>query len=247
MKGFGTRTEKENPPLNQTYPGRIVHIIDIGHQPNFDTAKPPVHQLMVGVELCDPDVRRKDGTPFIVSAYQTMSNHSNAGIMAWTQGLNNRQFDVGDKDKQGTGFFYKLPEDFVEGCLKAMLGMPVLALIVPNGQGNAKISSLSRPPKGFAVPEADSALTWFDLEDTQNFQSNWNALPEWIQKVLAKATEFAPAPQQTVGMNKQQDGTMPNRSNLGPNGQSPDAQMPAGMSEQKPAASGHAHQDDIPY
>jgi hypothetical protein len=187
---FGTSSvEKENPPMNQTYPGRIVVLADIGKQENYDKTKPRAHQMLIGVEIVDEDVKRKDGKPFVLSAYPTMSNHSNSGFMSWVQTLNSTTFEVGDKDKAGTGFFYKIPKDMTEKYVKPLLGVPVMVNVVPNANGNAKIGGLSKPPKGYSVPQQESALSWLDLEDVENFDSDFNALPEWIQKIYFKSEE----------------------------------------------------------
>ncbi len=184
---FGGTTVRENPKMNETYPARIVNIVDVGTQDNFDKTKSPVRQILIGVELVGE--YRSDGKPFIITAQPAMSNHSNSGLMAWTQSLTGLSFEIGEKAKNGTGFFYRLPENFVD-ILKGLIGFPCMATIVPNSNGNAKIATLSKPPKGFEVPVPESDMCFFDLDDKDGFDLKYSRLPSWIKNIISKCHEF---------------------------------------------------------
>ena len=70
--------------------------------------------------------------------------------------------------------------------LKNILGKPCMISVIHKESGGktyANISSISKMPKGMAIPQAEGELICFDFDD--HTQADLDKLPEWLQKRVA--------------------------------------------------------------
>lgn len=165
------------PPEAGTFPARCVSLIDLGTQEStFEGQTKAAHKLLMQFEICDPDNRREDGSPHIVSKRFTASLHAKAALRGFLEAWRGRPFTV----------------DELRGFdLQTLLGVPCLLGIVHSereGRTYANISSCMRMPKGMPAPEGLQHLTRFDLSapDWETFAM----LPQRLQDQIMASPEY---------------------------------------------------------
>lgn len=147
-----TTTTDFTPIEAGTYPARCVGLIDLGTQTStFETETKAAHKVLVSFEICDPETRRSDGTPYVVSKRFTLSKHEKAALRGFLQGWRGRDFT---------------PEEIKRFDLVAVLGQPCLLSVVntsKDGKTFANIASAAKLPRGMAAPAGELPLQHFDL------------------------------------------------------------------------------------
>ncbi len=173
-------TSTFTPPEPGTFPARCCALIDLGTQVStFEGEAKAAKKILVSFEITDPDNRRDDGSPHIVSKRFTASLHSKAALRKFLEAWRGRPFT---------------PEELKGFELKTLLGVPCLLGIVHQEKGDrvyANLSSCMKLPKGFAAAPGVEPLVSFDLD-----------VPDWkvfaglssrMQAQIAESPEYAKA------------------------------------------------------
>lgn len=161
-----------------TYPARCCALVDLGHQQvTFNDETKSAHKVLLQFEICDPEARRSDGTPHILSRRFTASLHERAALRALLEGWRGKPFTT----EELRGF-----------DLHAILGVAALATVTHATKGErtyANLASVTKPPRGLTVPAGELPALGFDLAapDWQAFA----ALPSRVQEQIAESPEYA--------------------------------------------------------
>lgn len=146
-------TQTDYTPIEPgTYPAKCVGLIDLGTQTStFENEAKAVHKVLVSFEILDPETRRNDGTPFVVSKRFTLSKHEKSALRGFLQGWRGRDFTA---------------EEIRRFDLAVVLGQPCFLSVVNTGKDGktyANIASASKLPRGMAAPAGELPLQHFDL------------------------------------------------------------------------------------
>lgn len=168
------------PPIEPgTYPAVCVSIIDIGEHYNekFDnTARKVVFQWEIPTEKVMVDGEEK---PRIISETYTASIGEKATLRKTLESWRGRPFT---------------PEELKCFDLENVLGAPCLITILhqESSKGNtfAKISAVTRLPKGYTAEAAETPYTLFSLEDADAL-AKMDTLPEWIQNRIKESVTYS--------------------------------------------------------
>lgn len=172
------------PPIDPgTYPAVCVAIIDIGEQYNeqYDnTTRKVIFQWEIPTEKVMVDGEEK---PRMISETFTASIGEKATLRKTLESWRGRPFT---------------PEELRGFDLENVLGAPCLITILhkENSKGNtfAKISAVTRLPKGYSVENAETAYTLFSLDDADAMEK-MATLPEWIQNRIKESTTYINRPE----------------------------------------------------
>lgn len=167
------------PPIEPgTYPAVCVSIIDIGEQYNeqFDNnTRKVIFQWEIPTEKILVEGEEK---PRMISETYTASIGEKATLRKTLESWRGRPFS---------------PDELKGFDLENVLGAPCLITILhkENSKGNtfAKISAVTRLPKGYTVEPAETSYTLFSLDDTDAMEK-MAALPEWIQNRIKESTTY---------------------------------------------------------
>ena len=173
MKASYKSGEFQLPPEGN-HVGRLYSIIDIGVQPGgkFEDKQ----KIIVTFELCDELM--KDGRPFAISRFYTLSLHEKSSLCLAIESMAGK----------------KIPEEAKETFnFQKLLGMPCLIGIVhetgTDTKQRAAIKTLSAIPKGMTCPPVKNELVFFDLDapDWKLFET----FPDWIKSKVQRPTQAA--------------------------------------------------------
>ena len=147
---------------------RLYSIVDIGVQKSQYGEK---RQVIMTYELCNELM--KDGRPFVVSKFYTLSLHESSNLCIDIEGI------VGKK----------IPDDVKQTFdFRKMLGLPCMLHVVhEDGKENKKrasVKSIASVPKGLVAPPLVNPAIFFDLDEP-----DWNlfeTLPDWLRKKINK-------------------------------------------------------------
>lgn len=169
------------PPPAGSHPAVCRRLIDIGTQDStYKGEKKRAHKILLGWEITDPEIRRDDGQPFIVSQRFTFSMHEKASLRktleAW-RGVPFKESDFGEG-----GF-----------DLKLLLNVPcILSIIhkVEDGKTYANIASIMKVPKGMPVPPAVSDYIYLSLTKERFDRASFLKLSDGLQDTIRKSPEY---------------------------------------------------------
>jgi len=158
-----------------THPATCFRVIDVGTQA---TSFGPKHQVFFFWELTDEP--RDDGRPFTISRRYTYSADRKAtlriDIESWLgRGLTTADFGALD--------------------LATMLGRSCLIGIKhdnrPDGRSFANVTNVMKPPAGMPerMPPGNDAIS-LSLSDRPFAQYDYEALPGWLQQIIAQSPEY---------------------------------------------------------
>lgn len=167
------------PPIEPgTYPAVCVSIIDIGEHYNekFDnTARKVIFQWEIPTEKIVIDGEEK---PRIISETYTASIGEKATLRKTLESWRGRPFS---------------PDELKCFDLENVLGAPCLITVLhqesSKGTVFAKISAVTRLPKGYTVEPAENPYILFSLDDADMLEK-MEALPEWIQARIKESLTY---------------------------------------------------------
>ena len=218
-----------------SYPAKCVGLIDLGTQTStFEAETKSARKVLVSFEITDPETRRADGTPFVVSKRFTLSKHEKAALRGFLTAWRGRDFT---------------PEEIKRFDLVAVLGADCLLSLVnttkPDGKTFTNISGAMRLPRGMAAPAGEMPLQHFDLTDP-----DWQvfaALGSRLQAQIAESPEFIALPNKprTVALGAAPAATAPHPATAPQTPAQAMPEPPAYVTEPVPDFADMA--DDIPF
>ena len=176
------------PPEAGTFTARCIKLIDLGSQTStYEGETKTARKILIAFEITDPDNRRDDGEPHIVSKRFTASLHPKAGLRKFLESWRGRPFT---------------PEELKAFDLRALLGVSCLLGIVHQEKGDrvyANLSSCMKLPKGMPAAPGTEPLVHFDLAC-----ADWQVYAELSPRLaeqIAQSPEFqALTPPRSVAM-----------------------------------------------
>lgn len=155
-----------------THVARCFQIIDIGTQHgSWDNKEIIRNQIIVSWEL--PTELNEEGKPFIVSNFYTNSLGKKATLHAHLVNWRGRPFTSEELD----GF-----------DLETIVGAPGMISIIHNDKDKAKVTSITKLPKGFECPPAVNAKNTFWLEPWD--QAKFENISDGLKKLIMKSDEY---------------------------------------------------------
>lgn len=174
-------TTDYTPPEAGTFAARCASLIDLGTQTSvWEGEEKRAHKVLVSFEVLDPDNRRSDGSPHMVSKRFTASLHPKAALRKFLESWRGRPFTA-----QELGGF----------DLKTVVGLICLVGIVHEAKGDkvyANLSSVMKLPKGMPAPSGEIEPVSFDLT-TPDWQV-FAGLSSRLQAQIAESPEYAAIP-----------------------------------------------------
>lgn len=174
-------TTDYTPPEAGTFAARCASLIDLGTQTSvWEGEEKRAHKVLISFEVLDPDNRRSDGSPHLVSKRFTASLHAKAGLRKFLESWRGRPFTA---------------EELAGFDLKAVVGLTCLVGIVHEAKGDkvyANLSSVMKLPKGMPAPAGEIEPVAFDMAapDWQVFAG----LSSRLQAQIAESPEFIALP-----------------------------------------------------
>lgn len=151
---------------------RIRELIDIGTQESPYGEK---RQVIICFEL--PDELKNDGTPHSINKFYNLSLNEKANLCIDIEAIAGKKMSNEEK----------LTFDF-----QRLLGIACMVNVTHEQKGEktkTSISSITPVPKGMTIPPLKGEKVFFDLDDPASRQQ-YQKLPEWQQKFVAKSNEF---------------------------------------------------------
>lgn len=191
------------PPLDGgTYMSVCVGVIDLGEQyRQFDKQKQGKYaeECMFIFEIPSERVQvdEEDKPRWLSSKRYTVSLHERSALYQMLTSWRGKALSDAELDPAGDGF--DLMQMAGQG---AMLSVSVAEK--DDGSLKNKIEAVTGFPKGIAPPQPESEILVFDADDPD--MEVFGKLPEWIQDVIRKSTQFADnAPDEKVDIPPDQE------------------------------------------
>lgn len=191
------------PPLDGgTYMSVCVGVIDLGEQyRQFDKQKQGKYaeECMFIFEIPSERVQvdGEDKPRWLSSKRYTVSLHERSALYQMLTSWRGKALSDAELDPAGDGF--DLMQMAGQG---AMLSVSVAEK--DDGRLKNKIEAVTGFPKGIAPPQPESEILVFDADDPD--MEVFGKLPEWIQDVIRKSTQFADnAPDEKVDIPPDQE------------------------------------------
>lgn len=191
------------PPLDGgTYMSVCVGVIDLGEQyRQFDKQKQGKYaeECMFIFEIPSERVQvdGEDKPRWLSSKRYTVSLHERSALYQMLTSWRGKALSDAELDPAGDGF--DLMQMAGQG---AMLSVSVAEK--DDGSLKNKIEAVTGFPKGIAPPQPESEILVFDADDPD--MEVFGKLPEWIQDVIRKSTQFADhAPDEKVDIPPDQE------------------------------------------
>ena len=191
------------PPLDGgTYMSVCVGVIDLGEQyRQFDKQKQGKYaeECMFIFEIPSERVQvdGEDKPRWLSSKQYTVSLHERSALYQMLTSWRGKALSDAELDPAGDGF--DLMQMAGQG---AMLSVSVAEK--DDGSLKNKIEAVTGFPKGIAPPQPESEILVFDADDPD--MEVFGKLPEWIQDVIRKSTQFADnAPDEKVDIPPDQE------------------------------------------
>ena len=179
MLTASAKSASATPPLEAgTYPARCVGIVDLGEQMN-DLAGRLQRQVMLMFEIPGERIEVSgEDRPRMMSATYTLSLSDKAKLRGVLESWRGKQFTEEELD----GF-----------DLRKIVNVPCMLSVVSKtskaGKPYVAIGSVSKIPKGFAVPEAETILFVFDLDEDGCLDA-LETLPEWVRERVKQSETY---------------------------------------------------------
>ncbi len=184
------KKESKFPPAEaleaDSYPGRVVRILDLGVQPQrpftkngVTTEKPPVHQIDVTYELVTEFMKDEDGEPDLTKPRWVSESFPFYSLEAELAKSTKRYNTIDPKGLAG-------------GDFTQLVGMPCVVTLnqykKKDGNITNGISAVTPIMKGLVVDELVNETKVFTLDepDLDVFRS----LPQWLQDKIKSNLEF---------------------------------------------------------
>lgn len=191
------------PPLDGgTYMSVCVGVIDLGEQyRQFDKQKQGKYaeECVFIFEIPSERVQvdEEDKPRWLSSKRYTVSLHERSALYQMLTSWRGKALSDAELDPAGDGF--DLMQMAGQG---AMLSVSVAEK--DDGSLKNKIEAVTGFPKGIAPPQPESEILVFDADDPD--MEVFGKLPEWIQDVIRKSTQFADnAPDEKVDIPPDQE------------------------------------------
>jgi hypothetical protein len=161
--------------------GMCWQVIDLGTQTmTYQEEVKKMRRVLIGWEL--PNELMADGRPFVVSRRYTFSVHEKATFRKHLENWRGKKFT--DEDFGDDGF-----------DVRNLIGKACFVNVVHQQTGDkvyANVDSIAQLPKGMAIPpELHNDPIYLSLEPEEFDSAVYSSLPEWLQKVIFDAPEFA--------------------------------------------------------
>lgn len=162
----------------QSYPARVVQVIDMGLQPQREyqgQKKDPAHQIMVTYELVTEFMKDEEGND-IEDKPRWVSEDFPLYSLGSERANSTKRYTVLD------------PTCEHEGDWAAMVGRPCQVVVTEydkrdGGKGNG-VGMITKVMKGYDTPELVNPGRFFDLDEPD--MEVYGALPEWLRdKIVA--------------------------------------------------------------
>ena len=179
------------PPMDGgTYMAVCIGVIDLGEQyKQFDKQKRGKYaeECLFLFEIPDERVHvdGEDKPRWLSSRRYTVSLHERSGLYQMLTAWRGKALSDAELDPAGDGF--DLMQMAGQG---AMLSVSVVEK--DDGSRHNKIEAVTGFPKGIPVPKIESEVLVFDADDPD--MEVFGKLPEWIQDIIRKSTQFAADP-----------------------------------------------------
>ena len=225
-----------------SYIARCVRLLDLGTvQTDYQGEAKTAHKCLLAFEVLDPETRRDDGAPFVLSKRYTLSLHEKAALRKELASWRGRDFT---------------PEELKGFDLRNILGQPCFVSVVETTKGDrtySNIAGIMKAPKGMPVPESVEPLLYWSMSDPA---PNWEAFallhPKLVEQIEATPEFKRLTPPKRIAVTSQP--AMPAAQNApGRAAAAPAIPAPAQARQNAPApsyesASGFEDMDsDIPF
>ena len=167
----------------QAYPGRLVHVWDLGQHPNtFPGAKKPFkEEIMLVFEVSE---LMQDGKPFTVNWRGTKSLAQTAKLYELLTGWKPEIADMVKASEAGTTEEYFEPSQLLDDV--CMINVTYTKSNSSDKMFN-NIKNIMPLPRGMAVIDRQNPLIDFAISDVNMpiFESIW----PWVQNIIKKSVE----------------------------------------------------------
>ena len=174
------KPKSSTPPLEAgSYPARCVQVIDIGDQMN-DLSGKLQREVMILFEIPSERINvNGEDKPRMISATYTLSLSDKAKLRSVLESWRGKQFT---------------DEELAAFDLRKVLNTPCLLSVVEktsktSGNKYSSIGSISRCMKGVPVPQPDTQIMAFDL-DEPGCLDTLATLPEWVQERVKQGQTY---------------------------------------------------------
>lgn len=158
-----------------SYIARCVRLVDLGTvTTDYQGESKTAHKCLLAFEVLDPETRRDDGQPFVISKRYTLSLHEKAALRKELASWRGRDFT---------------PEELKGFDLKNILGQPCFVSVVETVKGDrtySNIAGIMKAPRGMPVPESLEPLLYWSMSDPA---PNWEAFallhPKLVEQIEA--------------------------------------------------------------
>ena len=152
--------------------GRCVSVIDLGTQHGEYEGRPNVNKkVWILWEL--PSEKMKDGRPFGVSAFYTLSLGEKANLRRDLESWRGRAFT----EEEMAGF-----------NLMNILDKSCMISVIHTDKGKSKVNGVMAIPKGMICPDRINDLLSFDIDEWD--QAAFDNIPEGIRAIIMKSDEY---------------------------------------------------------
>lgn len=227
-----------------SYIARCVRLLDLGTvQTDYQGEAKTAHKCLLAFEVLDPETRRDDGAPFVLSKRYTLSLHEKAALRKELASWRGRDFT---------------PEELRGFDLRNILGQPCFVSVVETTKGDrtfSNIAGLMKAPKGMPIPQGDEPLLYWSMSDPA---PNWEAFallhPKLVEQIEASPEFKRLTPPKRIAVTAQP--AMPAQTHQNAPGRAaaaPAVPAPAQTRPNAPAASNSVGSgfddadDDIPF
>lgn len=153
-----------------TYLARCYRIVDCGTQYS-EMYSNSQRKVILTWEL--PDELMKDGRPFAVSKWYTLSLNEKANLTHDLESWRGKQFTEEERD----GF-----------DITKLIGQICFINIVHTDKGKAKVSSVVKPPKGTKCPDQMNDTYIFTMDDWK--QDLFDDMSDGMKDIIRKSEEY---------------------------------------------------------
>ena len=152
--------------------GRCISVVDLGTQHGEYEGRPNVNKkVWILWEL--PNEKMKDGRPFGVSAFYTLSLGEKANLRRDLESWRGRAFT----EAELAGF-----------NLMNVLDKTCMISVIHTEKGRSKVNGVMAVPKGMVCPARINDLLSFDVDAWD--QSAFDKVPEGIRAIIMKSDEY---------------------------------------------------------
>lgn len=180
MLTVSAKSRSTTTPLEAgSYPARCVQVIDIGDQYNSLSDKMQ-RQVVLCFEIPGERIEIDgESKPRMMSVTYTQSLGDKAKLRSVLESWRGKQFT---------------PEELKAFDLRNIVNVPCMLTIVEKtskeGRKYAVIGGISKMPKGFSVPDAETQMFAFDLDEKGALDA-LDTLPEWICDRIKQSDTYA--------------------------------------------------------